>query len=203
VNVNIVDAKVSDLRLLDPPQRPILSVYVDAVPVSSEPVVKRDVDELRWTTAKYGPLIEFTAESMLTGDDWLYGELSPAAHFNTVFADGFAPLVDVRVILWQGDDLETLEGYWGMQLRRARNLMKKHDLSWRLSMSDYEGTHGRTAWVPLENKHTCAASFSDTPYTCTEQAIEHTTLSGIDYWFCPVHFKAFNASSYSRRTRTN
>ena len=198
--MNIISASVSDRRASK--ARPILTVTIDSMPVPTNEVIRReDSDRNNWTSAKYGPLIEFACASHRQQTDLLLDTLSPASYFNKVFADGLAPVVDVKVIHRTDSSNEILEGNWAVQLRRGRNLLKKYDLPWRLLMNDYDGQKGRLSWTPTENRHTCAFNFlSSPPAICKDAGQHHVSMSGIDYWFCPSHYKDHNAKHYSARS---
>lgn len=181
--MKILNAAVDDRRFDTTPQRPILSVAIDEMPVQTNPVARRD----GWTTAKYGPLIEFTCPSDIED------ERKFASQFNIIFPK-FAPVVDI-IVSYEG---EVLEGSWGMALGRARNLLRKWETNWKLWISEYEAQHGRIGWVPTENQHTCAANFLDNE-RCDSFGTQHLGKHGIDYWYCADHMKDFRAAQYAAR----
>lgn len=201
--MNIYAAYVTDRRAIN--KRPVLTIVIDSMPVASNPIVRR----LDWTSAKYGPLIEFTCGDDAGLVDLLKTELSPAAHFNLTFADSLAPVVDVRVKVKPvgvRDDpgaYAPLDGYWALQLRRARSVLKRFDIPYRLVMSDWEGTRGRPGWVPVPIEPKCDAEFLLDPVEnqCNNAGTEHVSLKGIDYWLCMDHLASHHAKHFAARHR--
>lgn len=202
-SASIVDPRKHPARGL----RPYLTVCVDDLPQTSNDVEKKVFGKgnFQMTSAKYGPFIEFTVNDKnglslpLDSEHTLVGQ-SPAGLFNIVFRDTFAPVVDA-VILFEG---HSLEGYWALQLRRARTLIKKSRLPWRLILSDHDATRGRVSWAPVSEPLKCMYHGLHSSVACYSRAIDTTvTLNGVDYPLCKTHRELHNKRHAELRTASS
>lgn len=193
--------RIESAQITDPRQpgvrgkRPYLTVFVEELPVPTNDTEKQVFGTIEYTSAKYGPFIEFTAEPATPDLPWtnearhaFFGQ-SPSGMFNVAFRDSFAPVVDV-VIMYDG---HALEGFWALQLRRARTLIKKNHLPWRLLLSDYDAVKGHVAWVPVADPLKCMFHGLHSSAACYSREIDTTvTLNGVDYPLCKTHREQHN-----------
>lgn len=178
--MRILTAFVDDPSFRGRLESPLLIVRVDEWPDRTfEP------DNLAggWTIARYGPFMAYTDPS---GD-------AEAGDFNVKFPGRFPPLVDIGLEL---EDGETRYDF-ALPLRRARQLVRKHDANWRLLLNDHDAQHGKMSWLPVETQPGCREW--DGYKTCGRKPTKPIRIQLVDVPLCPEHVHHSNTRHASER----
>jgi len=150
-----------------------------------------------WMVGKYGPFVKY----------WRKPNFGPAnaGDFNMRFAQIFPPVVDIA--LFKGHTEEYHENY-AINLRRARQLLRKHSPNWRLLLADRHAQEGQIVWFPSEKNSSCKfwigteseAGLEIEGHTCGMPMVGHARRGDIDIPFCTEHMKEYN--QFHARGRT-
>jgi hypothetical protein len=145
---------------------------------------------VEWKTQRYGPFVRYSVKPKNRLD---------AGHYNIAFRDLFPPIVDVDITL--GDMRDRVPGHFGLPLKRARQILRQWEVPWRLLLNDHDGQNGLLSWVPVERFPSCKYFVSDElgDFVCNKDAVQMTTLHGVDIPFCAEHLSIHNSNQRATR----
>jgi len=186
--MKIEDAWIDDPTLRGELEPPMLCIRVDELPgVTIEP----EDFAGGWTVGKYGPFVKYTQR------DHPKQPLSPvsAGDFNIRFRRRLPPVVDLQLFVGEGE--ENQHDGFSLPLSRARQLVRKHDPSWRLLLSDREAQAGSIAWMPVQSNPGCR-HWLDTE-ACMGKPTSTIRVNDLDVPLCSTHLTEHNAKFAAKR----
>jgi hypothetical protein len=180
--MKINDAWVYDPSLQGRLELPELCIEVDEMP---SPTIPAEQFADGWIVGKYGPFVKY---------ENLYRTVT-AVDFNLAFRDKFPMVIDIILVLDNGQDAPLSEVPFSIPLVRARSLVKKHSPDWRLVISDREALHGNLVWRPIQSNPPCRGDHG----SCEARPASYIRVKGIDIPLCQDHIKAHNAAQAHAR----
>lgn len=187
--MKIEDAWIDDPTLRGKFDTPMLCVRVDEMPGVT---IKPENFTGGWTVGKYGPFVKYTQQDDPTAP---LSEVS-AGDFNVRFRRRFPPVVDLQLFVGEGEE-DQHAGY-SLPLTRARQLVRKHDPTWRLLLSDKAAQSGSIVWMPIQTNPGCRQWLGET--TCGDKPASIIRVNDIDFPLCSNHLIAHNAKFAAKRT---
>lgn len=189
--MKILDAWINDPTLMGTIKPPVLHVAVDSMP--DETIPQETFFGGEWSAGKYGPFVKYANmhESVDAGD------------FNIKFRGRFPPVVDIVLTLVRvlEDDTETEEDIEGfsLPLNRARQLVRRHDSSWRLLLNDRAASdEGKLLWLPVQTHPVCRRMLRNE--VCGRVPTRTIRVMGTDLPMCEDHIREHNENQAARRT---
>jgi hypothetical protein len=178
--VKIVNATVLDPRKEGEYRNPQLQLVVDEEIIETrEPIVLKtfvqDGTDFDYVITPHGPF--FAVDHVLHA---VPGDVITAADIGQFNSSGLweSRLVDVII------NSPEHEYELSMGLDRARRLLRKHNLPWRLVLDDVAGQHGKLLWRLQQHPLQCVE--------CHRLATIEVYYSGTHLPYCRIHEAAHN-----------
>lgn len=169
-----------------------LHVRVDAKPDETIPFKEYQASDWTFFVGKDGPFVKYHFECNMTTE--LSGNF--AGLFNKHLAGQLPSIVDIRL------HIEDASQHYALPLKRARQLVKKHDPDWRLLLSDKHAEKaGWVLWQPVKSNPVCMFWLGDSN-TCGNATVTgKTTVNEIEIPLCTLHARKVQAKFATSRTR--
>jgi hypothetical protein len=185
--MKILSATVTDPRRGGEYRNPYLTITVDERISETDTPKTFGGPHTDWKVVPHGPFVAVDIyKADVDGGRWEAGDLGL---FNT---SGFWKdrLVEVTVCEPGNFEIDL-----AMSLNRARRLIRKYDISWRYTMDDIAGQHGKVLWRLMPHGlPTCIK--------CDKNFREEVYYRGTHLPLCDTHLSEHNKLIRNLRTRT-
>lgn len=200
--MKIIKAWVDDPREDATVERPTVVILVDEDPHQSTDVTYRLVGntEVNIASCKFGPFIKMWNEGHAPEASFLSQARSNFIlknEFNTAFAGVFPPIINVKL----STEDDWIEGNWGLPVKRARQILKKFNVPYRLLLNDKDAQHGHISWVPVRSEPICL--WYGEMGLCGLEATAHVSIGDVDMTLCAPHLEAHNNEQAKKRISTS
>jgi hypothetical protein len=181
--VRITNAWIDDPTLIGEVEPPGLCVEVTEMP---DVTITPETFSGGWTVGKYGPFVHYEGPN-----------LAEASDFNIRFRGRFPAVVDIDLFI--GKDMPSGKTGFSLPLTRARQLVKKYDSDWRLTINDRAAESGSLLWLPTQTRPACRSWVDDR--ICGRVPSRPIRVKDVDFPMCEMHLQEHNKRHAEKRAR--
>lgn len=200
--MKIIKAWIDDPREDATVERPTVVILVDEDPHQSTDAISRPIhlgSESSIVSCKFGPFIRLWHEGSMPDIPSVGNKLSETlkGEFNKAFSDIFPPIINIKL----STEDDWIEGNWGLPVKRARQILKKFNVPYRLLLNDRDAQHGHISWVPVRSEPICV--WYDAMGLCGLEATSHVSIGEVDMTLCAGHLEMHNREQAMKRISTS
>ncbi len=185
--MKILNAWIEDPTLRGQIKPALLTVVVDEYP---DITIEHEPFAGGWLVGKYGPFVEYCNASKVDAGD-----------YNMKFAGRFQPVVDIALMIDTPDMYrQSAKMNFSMPLRRARQLVRKHNPQWRLLVNDKAAEHGAMLWTPVQTDPSCRHWRPSAHTICAGKPARIVRVDEVDVPMCDTHVKIHNDLQAAKRS---
>lgn len=189
--MRITNAWVDDPLRRGQLEFPKLCVQVDELP---DPTIPEENFDGGWLVGKYGPFVKYSNTDL---DDF---DRANAGSYNVRFAKTLGAVVDISLFYDLHSERYTDE--FALSLKRARQLVRKHDSKWRLLANDSVAQSGGILWLPVESNSPCKFFNRHAREICGAPSVSVVKSNDFDIPYCINHVREYNERRKGRRQTT-